>query len=92
VGVDLSIIPIPLFWVDIPSLGEGIRLFTKASRAETNGKVKLGEELRPVGLTMSQDLGCGEVGQVLVVGDHIDRGGGALQIMSPMLEGFEDGQ
>jgi len=78
VGVDLSIIPIPLFWVDVPSSGEGIRLFPKASGAETNGKVKLEEELRPVGLMTSQDLGCGEVGQILVVSDHIDRGGGAL--------------
>ena len=92
VGVDPSVIPIPLFWVDIPLLGEGIRLFPKVPRAETNGKVKLGEELQPVGLMTSQDLGCGKVGQVLVVGDHIDQGGGALQIMLPMFEGFKDGQ
>ena len=39
-----------------------------------------------------QDLGAGEVLQVLVVGDHVNRKGGALKVMSPVLEGLEDGQ
>ena len=39
-----------------------------------------------------QDLGAGEILQVLVVGDHIDQRGGALEVMSPVLEGLEDGQ
>ena len=39
-----------------------------------------------------QDLGAGEVLQVLVVGDHVDRRGRALEVMSPVLEGLEDGQ
>ena len=59
---------------------------------EANGKVELGEELRPAGLTTSQDLGGGEIHQILVVSDHINRGSGAFKIMSPVLEGLEDGQ
>ena len=39
-----------------------------------------------------QDLGAGEVLQVLVVSDHIDQRGGALEVMSPVLEGLEDCQ
>ena len=39
-----------------------------------------------------QDLGAGEIFQVLVVGDHIDQRGRALKVMSPVLEGLEDGQ
>ena len=39
-----------------------------------------------------QDLGAGEVLQVLVVGDHINWRGGALEVVSPVFEGLEDGQ
>ena len=41
---------------------------------------------------LSQDLGAGEVLQVLVVSDHIDRRGKALEVMLPVLKGLEDGQ
>ena len=87
-----SIVPIPLLWVDISMVSEGIGLCSKASRAEVDGKVELGEVLRPAGLTAGQDLGAGEVFQVLVVGDHIDRRGRALKVVVPVLEGLEDGQ
>ena len=71
---------------------EGIGLCSEVSRAEADGEVELGEVLRPVGLTAGQDLGTGEVLQVLVVGNHIDWRGGALKVMSPVLESLEDGQ
>ena len=92
VQIYASIVPIPLFLVDVPMASEGIRLCSEASRAEADGKVELGEVLRPAGLMADQDLGAGEVLQVLVVGDHIDWGGGALKVMSPVLESLEDGQ
>ena len=87
-----NIVPIPLFWVDIPMASEGIGLCSEASRAEADGKVELGEVLQPMGLMAGQDHGAGEVLQVLVVGDHVDQRGGALKVMSPVLEGLEDGQ
>ena len=92
VWVDLSIVPIPLFWVDVPASSEGIGFSSKVSRAEVDGEVELGEVLRPAGLMASQDLGAGEILQILVVGDHVDRSGGALKVMSPVLEGLKDGQ
>ena len=88
----MSIVPIPLFWVNVPMVSEGIRLFSEASRAEADGEVELGEVLQPAGLTVGQDLGAGEILQVLVVGDHIDWRGGTLEVVSPVLEGLEDGQ
>jgi len=75
VWVDPSIVPIPLFWVDIPASSEGIGFSSEASRVEADGKVELGEVLQPVGLMASQDLGAGEILQILVVGDHIDQSG-----------------
>ena len=92
VRIYASVVSIPLFLVDVPTASEGIRLCSEASRVEADGEVELGEVLRPAGLMAGQDLGAGEVLQVLVVGDHIDRRGGALDVMSPVLEGLEDGQ
>ena len=43
--VDMSIVLIPLFGVDVPASSEGIRLSSKVSWAEMNDEVKLGEEL-----------------------------------------------
>ena len=45
-----------------------------------------------MGLMVCQDLGAGEILQVLVVGDHINQRGRALKVMLPVLEGLEDGQ
>jgi len=92
VWVDLSVVPIPLFWVDIPASSEGIRFSSEASRVEADGEVELGEVLRPAGLMAGQDLGAGEILQILVVGDHVDQSGRALKVVSPVLEGLEDGQ
>ena len=92
VQIYVSIVPIPLFWVDVPLASEGIGLCSEVSRVEVDGEVELEEVLQPAGLTVGQDLGAGEILQVLVVSDHIDRRGRALEVMSPVLEGLEDGQ
>ena len=92
VQIYTSVVPIPLFWVNVPMASEGIGLCSEVSRVEADGKVELGEVLRPVGLTAGQDLGAGEIFQVLVVSDHIDWRGGTLEVVSPVLEGLEDGQ
>ena len=92
VQIYASIVPIPLFWVNVPTVSEGIGLCSEVSRAEADGKVELGEVLQPAGLTAGQDLGAGEILQVLVVGDHIDWRGGTLKVVLPVLEGLEDGQ
>ena len=43
--IDVSVVLISLFGVDVPASSEGIRLSSEASRAEMNNKVELGEEL-----------------------------------------------
>ena len=92
VRIYTSVVPIPLFGVDIPVASEGIGLCSEVSRAEADDKVELGEVLQPAGLMAGQDLGAGEVLQVLVVSDHINWRGRALEVMSPVLEGHNDGQ
>jgi len=57
-----------------------------------DGEVELGQVLRPAGLMVSQDLGAGEVFQVFVVGDHINRSGRALKVVLPVLKSLENGQ
>ena len=43
--VYMSVVPIPLFWVDVPTASEGIGLCSEASRVEVDGEVELGEVL-----------------------------------------------
>ena len=43
--IDVSMVLIPLFGVDISASSEGIRLSSEASRAEMNNEVELREEL-----------------------------------------------
>ena len=88
VRIDASIVLIPLFGVDVPVSSEGIRLSSKVSGVETNDKVELGEELRPVGLLPSQELGGCKVFQVLVVGDDVNRNCGAFKIVAPGPKSF----
>ena len=55
-------------------------------------KVKLREEFRPTSLSTSKDLGSGEVLQVLVVGDDVDRKGGTLKVVSPNSKSVENSE
>ena len=81
--IDVSVVLILLFGVDISASSEGIRLSSEASGAEMNDEVELGEELRPVGLPPSQELGGCKVFQVLVISDDVNRSCGAFKIMAP---------
>ena len=80
--IDVSGVPIPLFGVDVPASSEGIRLSSEASSG-TNDRIKVGEELRPAGLPLSQELGGCNVLQVLVVGDNVNRSCRAFKIVVP---------
>ena len=57
---------------------------------EANHEVELGEVLGPLGLTVSQDLGSGEVLKVFMIGDDVNGSTGAFKIVSPDTEGFKD--
>ena len=82
-GIDTSVVLIPLFGIDVPASSEGIRFRTKLSGVEMNDHVELGEELQPAGLSPGQELGSHKVLQVFVVGDHIDQSSGALEVVMP---------
>ena len=57
VWIYVSMVPIPLFWVDVPMASEGIGLCSEVSRVEADGEVELGEVLRPTGLSPCTYLG-----------------------------------
>ena len=83
VQIDVSIVLIPLFGVDVPVSSEGIRLSSEASRVEANNEVELGEELQPVDLLPSQEFGGCKVLRVLVVSDDVNQSCRAFKIMVP---------
>ena len=58
---------------------------------ETDNKIELGEEFRPTGLLLGEELGSGEVFKVLMVCDNIDWSWRSFKVVSPTLERFENG-
>ena len=90
--VDSEVVTIPLFWVDVPAASESVGFGTKLSGAEPDYEVELGEELRPPGLSACEELRSSKVLQILVVGDHVNRSSGALQVVPPGLERLEDSE
>ena len=52
----------------------------------------MAEELQPVGLLPGEEFEGGEILQIFVIGHDIDRGGGALKIVPPMLKHLEDSE
>ena len=88
--IDSSIVTISLFWVDVPTSSQRVRFSTQTTRTEVDDKVKLREELRPMSLSTSKDLGSGEVFQVLVVGDDIDQKSGTLKVVLPNSKNVEN--
>ena len=81
IRVDVSIVLLPLFGIDVPAPSEGIKFHAKLPRTEANNHIELGKELRPVGLPPSQELGASKVLQVFVISDHIDQGTRAFKIV-----------
>ncbi|KIK11739.1 hypothetical protein PISMIDRAFT_122157, partial [Pisolithus microcarpus 441] len=62
------------------------------ARSEMDRQVELREVLRPAGLLAGQNLGGSEILKILVVSDHVDGGGGALQVVLPVAEGLKNRQ
>ena len=54
--VDMSVVLIPLFGVDVPSSSQCIRFRTQLPWMEADNHVELGEEFRPPGLSVGQNL------------------------------------
>jgi len=45
-----------------------------------------------VGLLAIQGLGLSEVGKIFMVGEDLNREGGAMEVVSPGFEGADDGK
>ena len=83
VWIDMGVVLIPLFGVDIPASSVSIRLSSKASGVEVNDEVELGEELQPAGLLQSQEFSGCKVLQVLVISDNVNQSCRAFKIVVP---------
>ena len=92
VRIDMNVVLISLFGVDVSVPCEGIRLSSKASGVEMNDKVELGEELQLVGLPPSQEFGGCKVLQVLVVSDNINQSCRAFKIVAPGSKSLVDSE
>ena len=90
--IDVSIVLISLFGIDVPVSGEGIRLISMMSRAEANDKVELGEELQPADFPSSQEFGGCKILQVFVVDDDVNWSCRAFKIMVPGPKGLMDSE
>src|SRR5215467_10612812 len=90
--IDRRVAIIPPFWVDVPTSSESVRLCSELSGTEPDDKVELGKELAPASLSTSKNLRGGEIFQILVVRDNVDRERSTFKVMSPDTEGLEDGQ
>ena len=83
---------ISLFRVDVPSSSQCVRFRAELTGSEPNSQIELSKVFGPSRLSASEEF-CGrEILQVLVVGNNIDRGAGAFEVVTPSSEGLEDGQ
>ena len=92
IRVDCGIASISPFRIDIPSSSKSIQFGAKMTRVEPNDKVKLGEVLGPLHLSLDQYLGSRKILKILIICNNIDGIGQTFQIVSPNLEGFKDGK
>lgn len=73
--IDCSVILIPFFKVDIPTLSERIWFLSELPGTEANDHVESGEIFGPTGLSTGEELGGRKIFQVFVICDHVDRKG-----------------
>ena len=83
---------ISLFRVDVPSSSQCVRLRTKPTGSEPNSQIELSKVFGPSCLLASQEFRGQEILQVLVVGNDVNWGTRAFEVVMPLSEGLEDGQ
>ena len=88
--IDSGIVAISLFKIDVPSSSKGVGLGSEFSRTEMDNEVESGKVFRPMCLLTCEDFGCGEVLEILVIGDHINGVTRTFEIVSPLFECFVD--
>src|ERR1700730_17037468 len=81
--IDVGIVTIPLFGIDVPTSSQCIWFHSEPTRVESDHEIELGQELRPPGLTPGEQTDRGEVLEVLVVGNNVDRSFRTFEIVPP---------
>jgi hypothetical protein len=71
--VNLNVVLIPLFGIDIPVSSKGIQFSSKFSRTETDDHIELVEEFRPMSLMAREEFGGCKILKVLMVCDNVNR-------------------
>jgi hypothetical protein len=75
--VNLSVVLIPLFGIDVPVSSKGIQFSSEFSGMEMDDEIEMMQEFRPVGLTTGEEFGGGEILKVLVIHNDVYRLGRA---------------
>ena len=88
----ISIGVISLFRVDVPLSSQCVRFCAEPTGSELNSQIELSEVFGPSRLSASEEFRGREILQILVIGNNVDRGTGAFEIVTPSSEGLEDGQ
>ena len=83
---------ISLFRVDVPSSSQCVGFRAEPTGSEPNSQIELSKVFGPSRLSASEEFRGREILQVLVVGNNVDWGTGAFEIVMPSSEGLEDGQ
>jgi hypothetical protein len=71
--VNLSIVLIPLFGIDVPASSKGIWFSSKFSRTEMDDHIELVEEFQPTSLMAREEFSSCEILKVLMVCDNVNR-------------------
>ena len=83
---------ISLFRVDVSSSSQCVGFHAEPTRSEPNSQIELSKVFGPSHLSASQEFRGREILQVLVVGNNVEQGTGAFEIVTPSSEGLKDGQ
>jgi len=62
------------------------------TRAESDDKIKLGEVLRPLCLSLGQNLGSRKILKIFMIHNNIDRISWTFQVVSLNFESFKNGK
>jgi hypothetical protein len=71
--VNLSVVLIPLFGIDVPASSKGIQFSSKFSGTKTDDHIELVEEFRPMSLMAREKFGSRKILKVLMVCDNVNR-------------------
>ena len=69
-----GVIASPLFRIDVPSSSKSIGFGTKASRMESDYKVRLAEEFGPSDLPAGEQFSGRKVLKIFMICNHVDWG------------------